>query len=69
MLSGVGPADHLREHGIGTVIDSPGVGQNLADHPLINILWATKPEVELQQFVANSQLLVRYTAQGVSPGE
>ena len=64
MLSGVGPADHLREHGIGTVIDSPGVGQNLADHPLINILWATKPEVELQQFVANSQLLVRYTAQG-----
>ena len=64
MLSGVGPADHLREHGIATVIDSPGVGQNLADHPLINILWATKPEVELQRFVANAQLLVRYTAEG-----
>ena len=52
------------EHGIETVIDSPGVGKNLADHPLINILWATKPEVELQRFVANSQLLVRYTAEG-----
>ena len=64
MLSGVGPADHLREHGIATVIDSPGVGQNLADHPLINILWSTKPDVELQRFVANAQLLVRYTAEG-----
>ena len=64
MLSGVGPGDHLKEHGIDTVIDSPGVGQNLADHPLINILWATRPEVELQRFVANAQLLVRYTAEG-----
>ena len=64
MLSGVGPDDHLREHGIDTVIDSPGVGQNLADHPLLNMLWATKPEVELQRFVANAQLLVRYTAEG-----
>ena len=64
MLSGVGPDDHLRGHGIQTVIDSPGVGKNLADHPLLNILWATKPEVELRRFVANAQLLVRYTAEG-----
>ena len=64
MLSGIGPSDHLREHGIQTIIDSPGVGQNLADHPLINILWATKPEVELRRFVPNAQLLVRYTAEG-----
>jgi choline dehydrogenase len=32
MLSGVGPADHLREHGIKVVHDLPGVGQNLQDH-------------------------------------
>ena len=64
MLSGVGPSDHLAEYGIETVIDSPGVGQNLADHPLISILWATKPDVELQRFVPNGQLLVRYTAEG-----
>ena len=64
MLSGVGPADHLREHGIATVIDSPGVGQNLADHPIVIVLWATKPEVELVPFVANHQLIVRYTAEG-----
>ena len=64
MLSGVGPSDHLSEHGIETLIDAPGVGQNLADHPLISILWATKPEVDLQRHVANAQILARYTAEG-----
>lgn len=32
MLSGIGPAAHLREHGISVVADRPGVGQNLQDH-------------------------------------
>jgi choline dehydrogenase-like flavoprotein len=32
MLSGVGPAQHLREHGITPVLDLPGVGENLHDH-------------------------------------
>jgi choline dehydrogenase len=32
MLSGIGPAAHLREHGIDVVADRPGVGQNLQDH-------------------------------------
>ncbi|WP_075997525.1 choline dehydrogenase [Salaquimonas pukyongi] len=32
MLSGIGPADHLREHGIGIEADLPGVGENLQDH-------------------------------------
>lgn len=33
MLSGIGPADHLREIGIEPVHDLPGVGRNLNDHP------------------------------------
>ena len=33
MLSGIGPADHLRAHGIEVVKDLSGVGQNLNDHP------------------------------------
>ncbi|WP_349604808.1 alkyl sulfatase dimerization domain-containing protein [Cupriavidus sp. DF5525] len=33
MVSGVGPAGHLREHGIDVVFDAPGVGQNLQEHP------------------------------------
>lgn len=32
MLSGIGPAGHLKEHGITPVLDLPGVGQNLQDH-------------------------------------
>ncbi len=41
MLSGIGPADHLREHGIGVVADSPGVGANLSDHPIVSAIWST----------------------------
>jgi choline dehydrogenase len=32
MLSGIGPAQHLKEMGIPVVADRPGVGQNLQDH-------------------------------------
>lgn len=32
LLSGIGPAEHLRQNGIGVVADRPGVGQNLQDH-------------------------------------
>ena len=41
MLSGIGPADHLAEHGIGVVADSPGVGANLSDHPIVTAMWHT----------------------------
>jgi Choline dehydrogenase and related flavoproteins len=33
MLSGIGPGQHLQEHGIRVLHDLPGVGQNLQDHP------------------------------------
>ncbi|HUB88319.1 MAG TPA: choline dehydrogenase [Dyella sp.] len=32
MLSGIGPAAHLREHGIAPIVDLPGVGEGLQDH-------------------------------------
>ncbi|MDB5405580.1 MAG: FAD-binding protein [Rhodospirillales bacterium] len=35
MLSGIGPGDRLREHGIDVRVDVPGVGDNLWDHPLV----------------------------------
>ncbi len=41
MLSGIGPADHLRERGIAVVTDSPGVGTNLSDHPVVTPVWNT----------------------------
>ncbi len=39
MLSGLGPAQHLKEIGLSTVVDLP-VGQNLQDHVAPLILWA-----------------------------
>lgn len=42
MLSGVGPAAHLKEHEISTVLDLPSVGQNLQDHPDIIVQVAAK---------------------------
>ena len=39
MLSGVGPADHLRDHGIAVVHDLPGVGGNLQDHLEVHLQW------------------------------
>lgn len=39
MLSGLGPADHLRTHGVPVVLDLPGVGGNLHDHPRIGLRW------------------------------
>jgi len=38
-LSGVGPADLLRQHGIDVVVDAPGVGANLQDHLQIRAVY------------------------------
>ncbi len=44
MLSGLGPAAHLAEHGIAVRADLPGVGQNLQDHLAANVRYrSTKP--------------------------
>ena len=39
MLSGIGPAEHLREHGITPLADLPGVGKNLVEHPFLFVGW------------------------------
>jgi choline dehydrogenase len=38
LLSGIGPADHLREVGVDVVHDLPGVGGGLQDHPLVPVV-------------------------------
>ncbi len=42
MLSGIGPAHHLRALGLKVVSDLPGVGQNLQDHLKLSIRWQGK---------------------------
>jgi choline dehydrogenase len=44
MLSGIGPADELRQHGIEVVLDQPEVGQGLSDHTCLSLYWAARDE-------------------------
>jgi choline dehydrogenase len=41
MLSGIGPGDHLREHGIDVLVDAARVGEGLHDHPFCAPEWST----------------------------
>jgi len=50
MLSGVGPAAHLRQHGISVVADLPGVGSNLTDHFGIDIVAELKGHDSLDRY-------------------
>jgi choline dehydrogenase len=43
LLSGVGPAEHLAGIGIKPLVDLPGVGQNLVEHPFLFAGWNVRP--------------------------
>jgi choline dehydrogenase len=47
MLSGVGPADHLRAVGIEPHLELPGVGANLHDHPFATVTYSARQAVEV----------------------
>ena len=50
MLSGIGPAAHLAEHGINVAADRPGVGQNLQDHLELYIQMAASQPISLYKY-------------------
>jgi choline dehydrogenase-like flavoprotein len=50
MLSGVGPADHLRALGIPVVADVPAVGANLHDHYGIDIVYELSGPYSLDKY-------------------
>ena len=50
MLSGIGPAEHLREHGIPVRHALPGVGQNLQDHVTAVLIYRTPHQRETLGF-------------------
>jgi choline dehydrogenase len=75
MLSGVGPAAHLAEHGIAVVADMPGVGQGLQDHLAAHVKYrSTKPWSMLRYVnpvrgaIAMGQYLLFKTGPLASPG-
>jgi choline dehydrogenase len=56
LLSGIGPANQLRALGIAVKADLPGVGENLHDHTMTPIVWATQDSTDLLE-MANPQNL------------
>jgi choline dehydrogenase len=48
MLSGIGPADHLREHDITVAQDLPGVGENLQDHIVAPLRYGCNKPVSIK---------------------
>ena len=73
MLSGIGPSDHITEHGIKARHELPGVGQNLQDHLEIYMQVACTQPISLFKFynlwgkaVTGAQWLLTKTGLGAS---
>jgi choline dehydrogenase len=71
MLSGIGPADHLRSHAIECKADLPGVGQNLQDHASIILQYESlhsypihKVDQPLRKLAAGAQWV--FTRKGIA---
>jgi choline dehydrogenase len=68
MLSGIGPAQHLRRHGIDVVFDAPQVGENLQDHLDICTLQHSTQRVTYDR-VSDARIAFDYYLRGHSgPG-
>ena len=52
-LSGVGPAELLRQHGIEAVLDAPGVGHDLQDHMQVRVVMRCAKPITLNDIVNN----------------
>jgi choline dehydrogenase len=46
LLSGIGPARGLAEHGIAVAVDLPGVGENLHDHVHVPLVYSTERTID-----------------------
>ena len=64
MLSGVGPAGDLAAAGVPLVHDLPGVGENMRDHPAVDVRARVKDDVILEAATPRVQLILRFTSRG-----
>ncbi|MDJ0729653.1 MAG: GMC family oxidoreductase N-terminal domain-containing protein [Crocosphaera sp.] len=66
MLSGIGPAEHLRTQGISVLVDLPGVGQNLQDHLRLQVIYKSKRELPVPTLLCETALFTA-TRPGIPP--
>ena len=50
-LSGVGPAELLKQHGIDVVLDAPGVGNDLQDHLQVRLVMRCAQRITLNDII------------------
>jgi choline dehydrogenase len=70
MLSGIGPADELRAHGIAPVLDRPEVGRNLQEHVNTFITFELSQPISLQPILRFDRMVVsvaRWALTGAGP--
>ena len=60
MLSGIGPAAHLKEMGIDVALDLPGVGANLQDHPIALSFWSASKPVTFDSKIRADKLVLSF---------
>ena len=68
MLSGVGPAAHLAEHGIAVVHDSAGVGRNLQEHPTASLEFDAREKVTFLRQLRWDRILMNAARWAVTGG-
>ena len=62
MLSGIGPAEHLRQYDIPVIADRAGVGSNLHDHPLISVSAYLPRSARSRPFIRRNYAYARYSS-------
>ena len=63
MRCGIGPAQHLREHGIEVRADLPGVGANLSNHSLLFMGFHLRPEArQTSSLRTHSSTVLRFSS-------
>jgi len=64
LLSGVGPAEQLKEFGVPLVHDLPGVGKNLRNHPNAALSLKLREGVRVEADNIFQRTIVRFTSEG-----
>jgi choline dehydrogenase len=71
LVSGIGPADAIRGHGIAAVHDSPGVGRNVKDHPSATVYYQVRDDGRPLpvDFTTPFQTCVNYASSGAGESD